>query len=224
MNAPQSTAPRKRVAVLISGRGSNMEALIAACADPAFPAGIVSVISNRADAKGLERAQAAGLSTTVIDHKAFAGREPFEAALSAHIEAVGADIICLAGFMRLLTAGFVTRWQDRMINIHPSLIPAFRGLHTHERVIEAGVRVHGCTVHFVRAEMDDGPIIVQAALPVRPDDTADSLGARVLTREHQIYPLALRLLAEGKVRVEGNRAIIDAAADDTPLITPPLSA
>jgi phosphoribosylglycinamide formyltransferase-1 len=220
MTAPPR--PRLKVAVLISGRGSNMEALIAACADPTFPAEIVTVVSNRADAGGLEKARAAGLATQVIDHKAYADRDTFETALHDHLEAAGARLICLAGFMRLLTATFVEKWRDRMINIHPSLLPAFKGLHTHERVLESGSRFHGCTVHFVRPEMDDGPIIAQACVPVMPKDTADSLGDRVLAQEHRIYPLALRLVAEGRVTVRGGRALVTSAPPDTALVNPPI--
>ncbi|GEO79997.1 phosphoribosylglycinamide formyltransferase [Pararhodospirillum oryzae] len=217
------TGPSKpaRVAVLISGRGSNMEALIEACATPGFPATLVSVVSNRPEAPGLAKARAAGLSTTVIDHRAHADRPAFEEALHAHLVDVGAELVCLAGFMRLLTAGFVERWQDRMLNIHPSLLPSFKGLHTHERALEAGVRVHGCTVHLVRPDMDNGPILAQAALAIAPDDTPDSLAARVLTLEHRIYPLALRLMAEGRVRVVDGRALVDGAASPaTTLINP----
>ncbi|WP_041794745.1 phosphoribosylglycinamide formyltransferase [Pararhodospirillum photometricum] len=197
-----------RVGVLISGRGSNMEALINACADPAFPARIVTVVSNRPDAAGLDKARQADIPAHVFDHKAFPGREAFEAALTGHLEAQGVDLVCLAGFMRLLTPGFVEHWRDRLVNIHPSLLPSFKGLDTHERALAAGVRFHGCSVHLVRADMDAGPLLVQAALAVHPDDTPDTLGRRVLALEHQAYPLALRLLAEGRVRVEGERAVI----------------
>jgi phosphoribosylglycinamide formyltransferase-1 len=200
-----------------------MEALISACAQPGFPAEIVTVVSNRPDAKGLDRARDAGLSTQVINHKDFTDRESFENALHAHLDASGARLICLAGFMRLLTGQFVEKWRDRMINIHPSLLPAFKGLHTHERVLEAGTRFHGCTVHFVRPEMDDGPIIAQACVPVMPKDDPDSLGARVLAQEHRIYPLALRLVAEGRVTVRGGRALIDSPPPDTALVNPPIS-
>lgn len=212
---------RMKVAVLVSGRGSNLQALLDACADSSHPAEIVAVISNVPGAYALERAEQAGVPTRVIDHRAFEGREPFEAALNAALDQVGAELVCLAGFMRLLTDGFVSRWRDRMINIHPSLLPSFKGLHTHERALAAGVRFHGCTVHYVRADMDAGPIIVQAAVPVKPDDDPDTLGARVLEAEHRIYPLALRLVAEGKARVSGERVIIDgAAAPDDALVNP----
>lgn len=201
------------LAVLISGRGSNMEALIAACAEPEFPARIALVISNRPDAAGLATARAAGIPVEVIDHTGFDDRESFETALNAAVRASGAELVCLAGFMRLLTADFVNGWRNRLVNIHPSLLPAFKGLHTHERALEAGVRITGCTVHFVRPEMDDGPIIIQAAVPVVPGDTADDLAARVLEQEHRIYPEAVRLIALGKVRVRGEVVQID---DDGP--------
>jgi phosphoribosylglycinamide formyltransferase-1 len=213
---------RVRTAVLISGRGSNMQALIEACAAPDFPAEIVRVIANRADAAGLERARQAGIPTSVVLHRAFATRESFDAALDQALRADRVELVCLAGFMRLLTAGFVERWHDRMLNIHPSLLPAFKGLHTHERALAAGVRFSGCTVHFVRAEMDDGPIIVQAAVPVLQEDDADALAARVLSAEHRAYPLALRLVAEGRARVVAERVVVDGAgAAGGPVLNPP---
>ncbi len=199
---------RLKVAVLISGRGSNLRALIAACATPDFPAEIALVISNRADAAGLDHAAAAGIPRAVIPHRDHSSREAFEAALDQALAAHGVELVCLAGFLRLLTAGFVTRWRDRLVNIHPSLLPAFRGLDTHARALQAGVRFAGCTVHFVRAEMDAGPIIVQAAVPVLPDDDAERLAARVLAAEHRAYPLALRLIAEGRVTVRDERVEI----------------
>ncbi|MEN3973765.1 phosphoribosylglycinamide formyltransferase [Emcibacter sp. SYSU 3D8] len=199
-----------RFATLISGRGSNMQALLEACAEPGHPAKPAIVISNKADAAGLEIARAHGVPTKVISHKDFPSRHDFEAALHQAIVESGAEMICLAGFMRLLEADFVDRWRDRILNIHPSLLPAYRGLHTHQRVLEDGVRFSGCTVHFVRPEMDAGPIVFQACVPVREGDTEDSLGARVLAWEHKLYPLALRLMAEGKLRVEGKVVHIDA--------------
>ncbi len=212
---------RLKLAVLISGRGSNLQALIDACRDPAFPAEIVLVLANEPDALGLERAKAAGIPTRVVDHRDFSDRAGFEAALTGAIDAAGAGLVCLAGFMRLLGAGFVRRWRDRLINIHPSLLPAFKGLHTHERAIEARARIAGCTVHFVREDMDQGPIIVQAAVPVHPDDDADSLAARVLAQEHVIYPFAVRLIAEARVRVEGERVVIaDARTPSGALVNP----
>ena len=194
---------KRRVGILISGGGSNMAALIAAAAaDPAFPAEIVCVISNRADAGGLAKARAAGVPrVSVIDHKAFPDRETFERAMQAELEAAGVEIVALAGFMRLLTPWFIGRWHDRMINIHPALLPSYKGLHTHARALADGVKIAGCTVHFVRPEMDVGPIIVQAAVPVLDDDTPDTLAARVLTQEHRIYPLALARVASGAARV-----------------------
>ena len=210
-----------RAVALISGRGSNLQALIDACAEPDYPVEIVRVISNVPSAAGLERAESASIPTQVIDHKNFDGREAFEDALHEARHEATAELVCLAGFMRLLTDGFVERWRDRLINIHPSLLPAFRGLHTHERAIEAGVRFAGCTIHFVRPAMDDGPIIIQAAVPIHPDDDADALAARVLTQEHRIYPLAVRLIAEGRVRVSDERVLIDGAtAPEDTLINP----
>lgn len=197
-----------KVGVLISGRGSNLQALLDAAAAPRFPATIALVISNEPGALGLERAAAAGVATRTIDHRRFSGREPFEDAVSAALEDAGVGLVCLAGFMRLLTAGFVDRWQNRLINIHPSLLPAFRGLHVHRRALDAGVRFSGCTVHFVRPEMDDGPIIVQAVVPVRTDDTEERLAARVLAEEHRIYPLAVRFFAEGRLVIDGHRVLV----------------
>src|SRR6187551_1425919 len=200
---------RKRVAILISGRGSNMAALIEAAKDKTYPAEIVLVISNLPDAGGLLVAQANRIATEVVDHTAGKDRPTFERALQAVLERNRIDIICLAGFMRLLTAGFVGQWQHRILNIHPALLPAFKGLDTHRRALEAGVNVHGATVHFVVPEMDSGPIIAQAAVNVRPGETEEELAARVLKVEHQIYPLALKLLAEGRVRVEKGRCLVD---------------
>ncbi len=199
-----------RLGVLISGRGSNLQALIDACADPAFPAAIALVVSNRADAHGLARAAAAGIATTVIDHRG-SDRAAFDDALTGALAAAGVDLVCLAGFMRLLTEPFVRSWWDRLINIHPSLLPAFRGLDVHRRVLAYGARITGCTVHFVRPEMDEGPIVVQAAVPVRGDDDEDRLAARVLAEEHRIYPLAVRLFAEGRLVVDCNRVLITGA-------------
>jgi len=201
---------RKRVAVLISGRGSNMAALIEAAKDKTYPAEMVLVISNRPDAGGLLVAQANGIATEVVDHTVYGkDRAAFERALQAVLEKNRIDIICLAGFMRLLTARFVKQWQHRILNIHPALLPAFKGLDTHRRALEAGVKVHGATVHFAVPEMDSGPIIAQAAIRVRPEETEEELAARVLKVEHKIYPLALRLLVEGRVRVEGGQCLVD---------------
>ena len=209
MNSPSS---RLRAAILISGRGSNMQALIEDCAKADSPAEIALVISNKADAGGLAWARAAGIATDVVSHRAFADRAAFDAEIDAKLRAAGVQLVCLAGFMRILSDEFVAAWRDRMINIHPSLLPSFRGLDTHARALAAGVPLHGCTVHFVRPEMDTGPIILQAAVPVEATDTPDSLAARVLLAEHRIYPQALRWIAEGRVRVENERAIIDGAA------------
>lgn len=217
---------RLTVAVLISGRGSNLQSLIEACAAPEFPAEIKLVISNRADAGGLAHAAQAGIPSAVIPHRDYPSRETFDAALTAALEQAGAELVCLAGFMRLLTPGFVARWRDRLVNIHPSLLPAFPGLDTHARALAAGVRFAGCTVHFVRAEMDNGPIIVQAVVPVLDGDDADSLAARVLAAEHKAYPLALKLIGEGRVTMRGERVAIAGAKRAAPalpasLLNPP---
>jgi phosphoribosylglycinamide formyltransferase-1 len=200
-----------RVGILISGRGSNMRALIEACADSGYPAEVVVVISNVPEAPGLARAAAAGIATLVIDHKAYIERGAFDDALHAALLSRKVDLVCLAGFMRLLTEAFVARWRDRLVNIHPSLLPAFRGLRVHERVIAYGARFSGCTVHFVRPAMDDGPIIVQAVVAVHADDNPERLAARVLAEEHRIYPLAVRLIAEGRARVISERVVITGA-------------
>jgi phosphoribosylglycinamide formyltransferase-1 len=194
---------KKRVAVLISGRGSNMQALVEAARAPDYPAEIALVISNRPDAPGLAWAKAQGIPTLPLNHKHYESREHFEGQLQSVLEISKIDLVALAGFMRLMTAPFVDRWRDRMINIHPSLLPAFKGLRTHEQALEAGVRISGCTVHFVRPEMDDGPIIGQAAVPVLSSDTAETLSARVLAAEHRLYPRALALVARGLVSVDG---------------------
>ncbi|MDE0333692.1 MAG: phosphoribosylglycinamide formyltransferase [Defluviicoccus sp.] len=204
---------RLRLAVLISGRGTNLQSLIDACGDTGYPAEIAIVISNNPDALGIERAARAGIPTRVIDHRPFEDRGAFERALDSALEEADTGLICLAGFMRLLTPWFVERWRDRLINIHPSLLPAFRGLDTHARVLAAGARISGCTVHFVRAEMDCGPIVVQAAVPVVDGDDEARLAARVLTAEHLSYPHAVRLIAEGRVRVAADRCVIDDAGE-----------
>ncbi|MCC0056488.1 MAG: phosphoribosylglycinamide formyltransferase [Rhodobiaceae bacterium] len=203
----------RRTAILISGRGSNMRALVEAAKAPGFPARIDLVLSNRADAAGLDFAAAEGISTHVLDHKQFRDRHTFDEALHRVLVDHGIELVCLAGFMRLLGGDFVSIWQDRMINIHPSLLPAFKGLHTHERVLEAGVRITGCTVHFVRPEMDAGPIIAQAAVPVAPGDTADTLADRVLAAEHATYPKALAIVASGRFSIEGDRVSTDLPVD-----------
>ena len=198
-----------KTAVLISGRGSNLQALIDAQAEPGWPAEIVLVISNEPGAKGLDRAEAAGIAAAVINHRDFDGREPFDQAMTEAIEASGASFVCLAGFMRLLSDGFIDHWHDRLVNIHPSLLPAYKGLDVQQRVVDAGETEAGCTVHFVRPEMDTGPIILQARVPVLPDDDADTLAARILLQEHVIYPQALRLIAEGRVTVEDERVLMN---------------
>jgi phosphoribosylglycinamide formyltransferase 1 len=204
--------PRRRAAILVSGRGANMAALIAAAKRPDYPADIALVLSNRPQAAALGRAEDAGVATALVDHVEYGkDREAFERAVQAVLEAHGIDIVCLAGFMRLLTPWLVSRWSEHMLNIHPALLPAFRGLHTHERALEAGVKIHGATVHFVVPEVDSGPIVAQAAVPVLGGDTPDTLAARVLTAELRLYPLALALVAGGRVRIAGSTAISGAA-------------
>lgn len=210
-----------KVAILISGRGSNMEALVNATQTHGFPAQIVCVIANTAEAKGLEWASTQGIPTDVVDHKPFGkDREAFERALHAKIMEFGAQMVCLAGFMRILTPWFVHQWQDRLVNIHPSLLPAFPGLHVHEKAIEYGCQFAGCTVHFVRAAMDHGPIIIQAAVPVLANDTPDDLAARVLKEEHKIYPQALRWIAEGRVNIHNEKCFIAGTAAPEAVINP----
>jgi phosphoribosylglycinamide formyltransferase 1 len=226
---------KQRVAVLISGRGSNMTALIEAARDDSFPAEIALVLSNRPDAAGLTRARAEGIATAVVDHTAFGkdrqtldrqtfdrqtldrqaldrqalDRRAFERAIDAQLQAHRIDLVCLAGFMRLLTPWLVRRWEGRLINIHPALLPAYKGLNTHERVLAAGEKSHGATVHFVVPEMDSGPIIAQGRVPVHDDDTPETLAARVLAEEHRLYPLALKLVASGAVRMVDGQCRID---------------
>jgi phosphoribosylglycinamide formyltransferase-1 len=214
---------RMKVGVLISGRGSNLEALIAAAKAPDYPAEIACVISNRPEAAGLAHAEAAGIANEVVDHTPFPTRAGFEAALGERLEAAGCELVALAGFMRVLTADFVARWRDRLINIHPSLLPAFPGLDTHAAALAAGVKIAGCTVHFVREAVDAGPIIAQAAVPVLPDDDAARLAARVLAAEHRLYPHCLALVAGGHTRVVGQRVeIAGAGAGAAILFNPPL--
>ena len=213
-------AGRLKVGVLVSGRGSNLQALIEAARDPDYPAEIVLVLSDKADAQGLERAAAAGIATRTVSPKDHDGKEAFDAAMTAALEAAGVELVCLAGFMRLLSRGFVERWRDRLINIHPSLLPLLPGLDTHRRALELGLRLHGCSVHFVRLEMDSGPLIGQAAVPVLPDDSADSLAARVLEAEHKLYPACLKLLAEGRVTLEGERCRVSGEPSAGALINP----
>jgi phosphoribosylglycinamide formyltransferase-1 len=212
---------RLKLGVLISGRGSNLQALIDAAADPSYPAEIVIVISNKADALGLVRAAEAGIATRVIPHREFPDRAAFDAALDTSLRDAGVELVCLAGFMRLLTPGFAQFWHNRLINIHPSLLPAFKGLSPHADALAAGVRFSGCTVHYVRPEMDAGPIILQAAVPVLDGDSEDDLAARILAAEHRSYPLAVRLIAEGRVRVADERVFIaDAVPPDLGLLNP----
>ena len=198
-----------------------MDALIEAARAPDFPAEIVLVASNRPDAPGLARAKAAGLAVAAVDHKIYAGREEFERALQIILETHRVELVCLAGFMRLFSPWFIGQWRDRLLNIHPALLPSYRGLHTHERALADGVKIHGCTVHFVVPEMDEGPIVAQAAVPVLDTDTAETLGARVLAQEHAIYPNALRLVASDAVRVEGNRVLGALPASNETLLAPP---
>jgi phosphoribosylglycinamide formyltransferase-1 len=221
MGASEASAIRARTAVLISGRGSNLAALIDACARPGTEAAIALVISNRPDAAGLQHARAAGIPVETIDHRGFEARENFEKSLNRSLEASDISLVCLAGFMRLLSPWFTERWRDRLLNIHPSLLPAFPGLDTHRRALAAGVRFSGCTVHFVRAEVDAGPIIVQGVVAVRPDDTPESLAARVLEAEHRCYPLALDLVASGRARVESERVVIGGGATPDVIVINP---
>ena len=204
---------RRRVAILISGRGSNMASLVEAARPPCHPAEIALVLSNRPDAEGLERAKAAGIEALAIDHKAYSTRESFEQALDAALREHGIEFICLAGFMRVLTDWFVERWLGRMINIHPSLLPLFRGTHTHRRALEEGVLIHGCTVHFVVPELDAGPIVAQAAVPVVPGDSEESLAKRILVQEHRLYPAALAMICDGRARLENGRVVFSPGWD-----------
>ncbi|MDE2371164.1 MAG: phosphoribosylglycinamide formyltransferase [Burkholderiales bacterium] len=197
----------KRIVILISGRGSNMEALVERCAEQGWPARVVAVIANRADAAGLRWAESRGIATAVVDHKAHASREAFDFELARTIDAFEPDLLVLAGFMRILGPDFVRRYAGRMLNIHPSLLPAFPGLHTHRRALEAGCKAAGATVHFVTAELDHGPIVMQSVVPVRPGDDEAALAARVLATEHQIYPLAVRWFVEGKLSIEGGLVV-----------------
>ncbi|BCM82658.1 phosphoribosylglycinamide formyltransferase [Methylobacterium indicum] len=213
---------RAKIAILISGRGSNMVSLLEAAQSPDYPAEIVLVASNRPDAPGLARAAEAGLATEAVDHRAFSDRAAFERALDAALRRHGVEFLVLAGFMRVLTPWFVEAWAGRMLNIHPSLLPLFRGTHTHAQALAAGVRVHGCTVHFVVPELDAGPIVAQAAVPVLPDDDEHALSARVLVQEHRLYPAALALVASGRARLDGNRVVFaqGAGAAEGALVAP----
>lgn len=212
----------KNIVILISGRGSNMEALIRARDAGELPVNITAVISNRPDAKGLATAEAAGIQTWVMNHKAFPDRESFDAALAECIDGFSPDLVVLAGFMRILTEGFVRHYEGRLLNIHPSLLPSFPGLHTHQAALDEGVRIHGCTVHFVTPALDHGPVVLQAAVPVLDGDDEDALSARVLAQEHRIYPQAVRWFAEGRLRLEGGKVRIDAPLDGTGALISPV--
>jgi len=214
---------RRRVAVLISGRGSNLQSLIAAQQAADFPAEIKLVLSNRPDAGGLARAAEAGIEAIAVDHKAFRDRESFERALDETLTSRNIELICLAGFMRVLTPWFVERWNGRMVNIHPSLLPLFRGVHTHRQALDAGVLIHGCTVHYVVPELDAGPIVAQAAVPVLPGDTEETLAQRVLAQEHVIYPLAVRMICDGRVRLDEGRVVHDFGWESSVALTSPAS-
>ena len=200
---------RKRVGILISGRGSNMMALVEAARAADYPAEIALVISNRPDAPGLQRAHTAGIKALAIDHKAYATREAFDAAVDAALTDAGIELVCHAGFMRIQGTAFATRWLGRQLNIHPSLLPSFKGLHPHRQALDAGVRINGCTVHFVTPELDGGPIVAQAAVPVIAGDTPDTLADRVLLAEHRLYPFSLGLVASGEARLEGGRVLLN---------------
>lgn len=215
------TGSKLRIGVLISGRGSNFKALLDATRQPDFPAEIVCVISNKGQAGGLDHAREAGIPAVVVPHTGFSSREAFDIALDEQLRRHKVELVVLAGFMRVLSPEFINRWPDRILNIHPSLLPAFRGLHTHERTIEAGCKIGGCTVHIVRPELDEGPIIAQAAVPVLEGDTPETLAARILEQEHRIYPEAVRLIAEGRVEIDGMIARIrKAAPTPQPLVNP----
>ncbi len=212
----------KSIVILISGRGSNMEALLAAVARGELPVRVAAVISNRPDAAGLASAAVRGIATAVVDHRNFAERETFDSALATAIDEHTPDLVVLAGFMRILTAGFVQHFAGRLINIHPSLLPSFPGLHTHRQALAAGVRIHGCSAHFVTPALDHGPLIVQAAVPVLDDDDEARLAARVLAQEHRIYPLAVRWFAEGRLRLVGERVQFDGSQDASTFLQAPL--
>lgn len=215
---PENISRPCRFVILISGRGSNMQGIVRACRDQAWPAKICAVIANRPDAAGLEWAQGEGIATMGMDHRAFPNREAFDAALADEIDAHSPDYVLLAGFMRVLTPGFVSRYHGRLVNIHPSLLPAFPGLHTHAQALATGVRAHGCTIHFVTPVLDHGPIIAQGCVPVLSEDTAESLAARVLDIEHRLYPEAVRWLAQGRVTLNSDQRV-DVADNPPRLMT-----
>ena len=211
-----------RCVVLISGRGSNLSAILKATQSPDYPATIVGVVANKAEAPGLQLARDAGILTSVVPNDDYADRASYDQALQVAVDAYQPDLVILAGFMRILTPGFVTHFQNRMINIHPSLLPSFTGLQTHQRALDAGVRLHGCTVHFVTAELDHGPVVIQAAVPVLDGDDEDSLSARILRYEHQIYPQAVRWFAEGKLSLVAGKVRIAAELQDKAALVSPL--
>ncbi|WP_126286302.1 phosphoribosylglycinamide formyltransferase [Burkholderia stagnalis] len=198
----------KKLVILISGRGSNMEAIVRACAQERWPAQVAAVIANRPDAAGLAFAASHGIATAVVDHRSFDGRDSFDAALADEIDRFAPDLVILAGFMRILTPAFVRRYEGRMLNIHPSLLPSFKGIHTHQAALDAGVALHGATVHFVIPELDSGAIVAQGALPVRADDDAAALAQRVLALEHVLYPRAVRWFVDGRLRLDAGRAVV----------------
>jgi phosphoribosylglycinamide formyltransferase 1 len=212
---------KKRVAILISGRGSNMMALVEAARAPAYPAEIVNIISSRPDAAGLAWARSQGLPAVGFDHKAYPSREAFDAALNEELTRSGAEIVALAGFMRIQSAAFVERWLGRQLNIHPSLLPLFKGLHPQRQALAAGVRISGCSVHFVTPDLDAGPLVAQAAVPVLAEDTEDTLAARILRAEHRLYPHALGLVASGRARLEGGQVLLDETVNQADFLFSP---
>jgi phosphoribosylglycinamide formyltransferase 1 len=213
---------KKRVGILISGRGSNMSALAEAARGNDYPAAIALVISNRPDALGLERAKAAGIKTLVIDHKTYTTREAFDMAVEAALLGDGVELVCHAGFMRIQSEAFAARWLGRQLNIHPSLLPAFKGLHPHKQALDAGVRISGCTVHFVTPELDSGPVVAQAAVAVHEGDTPETLGDRILVAEHRLYPFALRLVASGSARLENGRVMFKSSINQANFLFSPM--
>lgn len=215
---------KRRVAILISGRGSNMMALIKAARAPDYPAAIALVVSNRPAAPGLALARAQGVAALAIDHKQFATREAFDDAVAAALLGEGVELVCQAGFMRIQSAAFATRFLGRQLNIHPALLPSFKGLNAQKQALDAGVRIAGCTVHFVTPELDAGPIVAQAAVPVLPTDTVDALAERILAAEHRLYPLALRLVASGEARLEGGRVALEASVNQADCLFSPAAA
>ena len=222
MKHRDETPSMKTIVILISGRGSNMASLLEAAASGALPVRVAAVLSNRPDAKGLETAASKGIPVQVVDHRLFDGREKFDAAMSAAIDVFSPDLVVLAGFMRILSEGFVRHYEGRMINIHPSLLPSFTGLHSHKRALEEGVRIHGCTVHFVTTALDHGPIIIQAAVPVLDGDDESLLAARVLAQEHRIYPMAVRWFVENRLKLVEGRVMLDTAQENLDVLISPV--